>query len=93
MFILLFDNLFAINNIDASWQLAELVGRHTLSEQIVNGIVGWASHNIFYRSVFVIVAILNSEGKGRVDTIIECIGDSFCTRFINGVVGKPTTHR
>ena len=88
--LLFLDVFLAVQDIDASWQLAELVARHALTKKVVDDVVAFWHNDILYCRTQ--IAIHNGECYGRIPAIVDSIDDSLFARLGWSVVGKELTH-
>ena len=62
--LLFLDVFLAVQDIDASWQLAQLVARHALTKEVVDDIVAlWSNYILYCRTQ---IAIHDGQCDGRV---------------------------
>lgn len=88
--LLFLDVFLAVQDIDTSWQLAQLVARHALTQEVIDDVVALWHNDILYRRTQ--IAIHNGECDSRVLAIVDSIDDSLFARLGWSVVGKELTH-
>ena len=88
--LLFLDVFLAVQDIDASWQLAQLVARHALTKKVVDDVVALWHNDILYCRTQ--IAIHNGECDSRVLAIVDSIDDSLFARLGWSVVGKELAH-